>query len=104
MLRCSTHVLSGLGANEHPEGSLAVGALPKESLYLSERPEKHQVSVYGKQFPSHHEAGHLETEPCFRHIRYLHRLWGICTVCSGDSKYKVWEKVLKCSAVSSRIN
>lgn len=75
--------LSGLGAHEHPEGSLGVGALPEESLHLGERPQEDQVSVHGEQFPSHHQAGHLKTEPCFRHVRYWHRIKGIAVRAVG---------------------
>lgn len=60
--------LSGLGAYEHPQGSLGVGALPEESLHLGEGPQEDQVSVHGKHFPSHHQAGHLKTMRCFRQI------------------------------------
>lgn len=77
------HALSGLGANEHTQGSPGVGALPEESLNLGEWPEEDQVSVYGEEFPSHHEASHLEKEPCFRHIRNLHRTKGVGRLAAG---------------------
>lgn len=80
--------LSGLGAHEHPEGSLGVGALPEESLHLGERPEEDQVSVHGEQFPSRHQAGHLKTEPCFRHIGHLHRTEGFAGASSRVFKSK----------------
>lgn len=80
--------LSGLGAHEHPEGSLGVGALPEESLHLNERPKEDQVSVHGEQFPPHHQAGHLKTEPSFRHLRRTKGITGRaggfgCIKCGG---------------------
>lgn len=46
-------VLSGFGADKHPEGSFAVETLPEENFHLGERPEEDQVPVYSKQFLPH---------------------------------------------------
>lgn len=56
---CRSDILSWFGADKHPDGSLAVEALPEETFHFRERPKKHQVSIYGKQFLPHFEASHL---------------------------------------------
>lgn len=52
-------LLSRLGADQHPERSLAVEALPEENFDFRERSEEHQVSIYGKQLLSYLQASHL---------------------------------------------
>lgn len=55
-------LLSWLGANQNPEGSLAVKTLSEENLHFRERSEEHQVSVYGIQLLPHLQASHLNIE------------------------------------------
>lgn len=52
-------LLSGFGADEHPEWSFAVETLPEENFHFRERPEEHQISVYSKELLAHLQAGHL---------------------------------------------
>lgn len=59
MYICRSDLLSWLGANKHPEGSLAVETLPEENFDFRERPEEHQVSIYGKQLLPYFQASHL---------------------------------------------
>lgn len=62
MCICGSDVLSWLGADKHPDGSLVVETLPEEDFHFGERPEEHQVSIYGKQLLPHLQASHLTAE------------------------------------------
>lgn len=55
-------LLSWLGADQHPEGSLAVETLPEENFHFRVWPQEHQVSIDGKQLLPNFQASHLKIE------------------------------------------
>lgn len=63
-------LLSWLGANQHPEGPLAVKTLSEENFHFRERSEKHQISVDGIQLLSNLQASHLNIEYNSKHENY----------------------------------